>query len=468
MRKPGQRHRAVPLRAQVRRRKRRASAHQRRQGVALIIALTAIAILSVLLAEMHEHTSTAHAVSVAQKERLQAEYMAKSALNLNRMLIAQTDNITTVARPLYRALLGRDPPRLPVWELSNEILAPFCRPFEAGSFSNIEGMDNLPGECEIQSFAENSKININDPLFLDGDLARRSIAMQVFATIGGYQAPSPYDPLFERRDGDGQFTSRLDVVSAMIDWWDSDTERTSFDPGASTVSSIGREDDVYLGLDDPYSIKNAPFDSLGELRLVRGISDDFWATFIEPDPSNPRSRSFTIYGSGSVNVNEAPPSVLLARVCSFITDQPLCSDPLESAKFVTLLEQVRVMIPIPLFSGPDFLTFLQGQGSEQELYPMLRSFLGEEHPLLFTPIELTSEQRREIQDSLVADARIIWVRSIGKAGCRPNAEDPEGPKDCRTTVELNSVINVDPRWNPPPPNAGRVPTLGVFHYYRME
>ncbi|NJN06289.1 MAG: hypothetical protein HC814_07910, partial [Rhodobacteraceae bacterium] len=63
-------------------------------------------------------------------------------------------------------------------------------------------------------------LNVSDPLNFDGDIARTSVAMQTFAMMGGYQSPSPFDPLFEQRDADGQFTSRLDVVSALIDWWD--------------------------------------------------------------------------------------------------------------------------------------------------------------------------------------------------------------------------------------------------------
>ena len=86
--------------------------------------------------------------------------------------------------------------------------------------------------------------------------------MQLFALMGGYQAPSPYDPLFQQLDADGQLTSRLDVVAAIIDWWDPDTERTIFDPGAATVTVAGAEDDVYSSFDDPYRVKNAPFDSI--------------------------------------------------------------------------------------------------------------------------------------------------------------------------------------------------------------
>ena len=69
--------------------------HRKRseEGVALILAITTVAILAVMLADMHETTGTAFAVSTSQRDSLQAEYMAKSALNLTRLLIAKEPEI---------------------------------------------------------------------------------------------------------------------------------------------------------------------------------------------------------------------------------------------------------------------------------------------------------------------------------------------------------------------------------------
>lgn len=442
---------------------KRGRASKREQGVALVVVMSAIAILAVMLADMHENTSTEYAIATTQRDQLRAEYMAKSGLNLTRLLVKEEPRIRQTVAPFYQMLLGRPPPQLSVWTLANEILQPFCD-YE-GSRENAtsvgidlgaaRGMGELPGTCEMIALAENSMINLNDPLLRDGNQARRSVAMQLFAMVGGYHSPSPYDPLFDRADGNGQFTSRLDMVSAMVDWWDIDTERTVFDPGAGEITSAGSEDDLYRGLDDPYRVKNAPLDSLEELRLVRGVTDDFWATFIEPDPDDPRSRNVTIYGSGAVNPNEAPPEVLLARVCSFITDQPLCTDPVEAAKFIQLMRTVRQMFPIPFFSRPaDFLAFIQGSGGPRELYPMLRGLLGPDHPLLFTPVSIPQNVAAEIDQHMVTAARILTVESTGYVG--------------RTRVRIRTVMNFHDRWTPPPPNAGAMPPLGIYHHYRVD
>src|SRR5690606_25885062 len=134
------------------------------------------------------------------------------------------------------------------------------------------------------------------------------------------------------------------------DWWDRDENRTNYDPVLATATTSGGEDsDYYRSLPQPYAIKNAPFDTIEELRLVRGISDDFWATFVEPSLDDPNERQITIYGAARVNPNQAAPAVILARVCTFpaVHEQLLCSDPpgTEPLKFVTLLSTARAMAP---------------------------------------------------------------------------------------------------------------------------
>lgn len=436
---------------------------RREKGVALVIAMTAIAILAVMLADMHESTTSAYVVATTERDQLRAEYMAKSGLNLTRLLVAQEPAIRAMVVPMYQMLVGRQPPQLPVWAYADSILRPFCD-YEAVEemtntvgvdFATSEGLGDTGGTCEIIALAENSMLNVSDPLNFDGDRARSGVAMQMFALMGGYQSPSPFDPIFEQRDADGQFTSRLDIVSALIDWWDYDTDRTTFDPGASAVATGGAEDDVYRMFDDPYQPRNAAFDSIEEIRLVRGVGDDFWATFVEPDPEDPRTRAITIYGSGSVNPNEGQPEVLLARMCSILVDQPLCTDPTEAAKFIQILRTIRMIAPIPWFSrGADFMNFLEGRGGERDLYPMLSGYLGPDSPMLFRPVTISAAQRPMVDQALVTAARILTIQSTGRVG--------------RATVRLRTVMNFHDRWTPPPPNAGTMPGMGIFYHYRVD
>ncbi|MBN1653204.1 MAG: general secretion pathway protein GspK [Deltaproteobacteria bacterium] len=447
------------------RRGHRSRLDPREQGIALVVVLGVVAVLSVLVSDFDYSMATSYKVAESKRDRLQAEYLAKSGLNLTRLLIAKEREIRNAVGGFYRMLGLGGAPQINVWDFANEILAPFSdyrMAVEMGKeggmdFSQMEGMVDTGGSFEIVAIPENSLINVSDPLFLNlGKDPRTSVAMQLYAMMGGYQSPeSPYDPMFEDRDADGQYTNRLDIVSAIIDWWDPDQLRTIFDPGAQNSTQAGSEDDIYETFVDPYEVKNAPFDSLEELRLVRGIDDDFWATFVEPDPEDPKSRQLTVYASGKVNVNVAKPEVLLFRLCSFQSVQAssLCTNLDEMRKFVWLFNTARSILPIVFFSSTTrFIEFVEGKG---KIYQTLATILGgSETGLLFAPINIPAAETSMIADSFITEAAIFTIQSTGIVG--------------RTTVRIKTVLNRWLDWRPPKPNAGRMPGLGIFQYYRIE
>lgn len=84
-----------------------------------------------------------------------------------------------------------------------------------------------------------------------------------------------------------------EVVDSILDWIDPDALRRL----------NGAEDDYYLGLRIPYAPKNGPMSVPEELLLVKGITPDLYAVL---------SEALTVYGTGGVNVNTAPPAVLRA------------------------------------------------------------------------------------------------------------------------------------------------------------
>ena len=90
------------------------------------MVMVMVAVLSVLVAEMLQNTSTGFRVAVAQRDRLKAEYLAKSGLNLTRLLISKEREIRRVVAPMYKMLIGRRPPQLNVWDFTGSLLAPFA------------------------------------------------------------------------------------------------------------------------------------------------------------------------------------------------------------------------------------------------------------------------------------------------------------------------------------------------------
>ncbi len=274
----------------LRRDARRPARGQARDGFALLLSLVAIAILAIMITDLHETTGMGFAAAHAQRDRLRAEYLARSGVNLTRMLVAQEPAIRQLVAVPYKLLVGRSPPQLPVWQFANTILRPFSD--LDGSKEDVasagfdldmaQGLGNTGGTFEVFAVAENGKFNINlrSPRHNVGTGAQ--VAMLLYSLTGGYQAsPNKYDTLFSQVDDRGRLTTRLDVVSNIVDWWDLDDQRTQFDPALATATAAGGEDSAYYSsLPDPYAIKNGPLDTLEELRLVRGVDDNFWATFV--------------------------------------------------------------------------------------------------------------------------------------------------------------------------------------------
>ena len=83
------------------------------------------------------------------------------------------------------------------------------------------------------------------------------------------------------------------VADSVIDWLDND----------DSTRAGGAESSYYLSLPNPYRAKNDLFDTLEELRLVRGMTRDKFEK-IKP--------FVTVYSSGLVNINTAPKEILMA------------------------------------------------------------------------------------------------------------------------------------------------------------
>ncbi|WP_438026268.1 general secretion pathway protein GspK [Sorangium sp. So ce233] len=392
MSRPGRHHagkRASPA-AAGRRARRRLRARGDRRGVALVMVLGAITVLTVFLTELQEETSTELSAALADRDALRAEYYAKSAVNLSRMLIAAEPSVSAAIGPML-GMLGMKDVQVPVWKFTDMFLGPFnaqlvepgAEPPPAPAGEGSAAGKNLGltggGRFELKIVDEDSKININraaDDLAIPDQLA---VAGQLF----GLMAPAQYNPLFEERDGDGQFSDRMTICSALIDWADPGDQLFNCDQQSNGQGSTGAEDNIYQTLGLAYQRKNAPYDSLDELRLVRGMSDDFWATFIEPDPGDPDKRVLTVWGKRKqgINVVSASPQALIALTCSpnmvDVATTPLCNDPNQMTAFLTVASLVQGMTGGLLFpSAGDYvaaMTQKEGQSMGSMLGQQLKA-----------------------------------------------------------------------------------------------
>lgn len=461
--------------------RRRAKKRARERGIALVMVTGAIAILTVMLAEFQDETSAELAAATAQRDGIQAEYMAKSAVNLSRLLIASEPTMRKAIAPMF-AFLKKTPPQLPVWEFSDRLLGAFNDEESNKDFAATVGVDlstgkNLGmkgGKYELVIVDEDSKINVN--LGAANDIAHIRLAQEIMSLIG----PLQYSTIFEQKDGSGQFHDRISTCAAIIDWADVDEQQFNCDlTQLSAAQNSGVEDAWYQLLPKPYRRKNAPYDSLEELHMVRGVSEDVWATFIDPDPANPKKRVITVWGQGAVNVNTANAQTLLGVVCAGAPLSDICTNVDQASLFLTGVTMARgITMGAPLFgSTKDFVSAMKGTG---QLGPLLAQ-------IGMKPIVFKSET--EFQKSITTESKMFSVYAVGvKKGYRRetrvqvhavvdfrNAPNLSAPAPAATTGLGGTTTPA----TAPPPNsaqtsadaiaaANQPSTGGTVVYYRVE
>lgn len=402
---------------------KRARKRARKRGIALVLVMGAIAILTVMLAEFQDETSAELAAATAERDSLQAEYMARSAINLSRLLIASEPTMRKAIAPMFQ-MMKRTPPQLPVWEFSDQLLGAFNDQEASEGFATTIGIDaaqgknlGMPGgKFELVIVDEDAKINAN--LGAANDIAHIRLAQQLMSLIG----PLQYSTIFEQKDGSGQFHDRVSVCQAILDWADVDEQAFNCDlTQMSAAQNVGVEDAWYQLLPKAYRRKNAPYDSLEELHMVRGISEDFWATFVDPEPTNPKKRVMTVWGQGMVNVNTANAQTLLGVVCAGAPTAEICTNLDQAALFLTGVTMARgISMGAPMFGNTrDFVQAMTGQG---QLGPVLAA-IGVK-PVVF-------KSQSEFQKSISTESKMFSIYAVGvKKGYRRE-----------TRVKVHSVVD---------------------------
>ena len=298
---------------------------ERKRGVALLLVLGALAVLTVMLTEFQDEASAEFGNATAERDALKAEYAARSAVNLGRLLIAAEPTMRKSLGFILAAAFG-SVPQLPVWNYADQILGAFNDTDRQQSFAAMSGVEldkaknlGLPGAAfDLLIVDEDAKINVNVPA-RGGYPPQAQLATDLIGLIGAPQ----YNPMFEQRDADDNFSDRLAICAALVDWTDPDQDAFNCNLQDFTNTAAGAEDSYYALLKRPYHRKNAAFDSLEELHLVRGISDEFWSTFVDPEPDDPKKRVVTVWGQGKLNLNSANPQALLSLVCGKPRRRPI-------------------------------------------------------------------------------------------------------------------------------------------------
>jgi general secretion pathway protein K len=133
------------------------------------------------------------------------------------------------------------------------------------------------------------------------------------------------------------------------------------------------------------------------------VTDDFWSTFVDPDPTNPKKRVMTVWGQGAVNVNTANAQTLLGVTCAGAPAAEVCTDPTQSSMFLMGVTMARgISMGAPIFgSTQDFINTMKGAGA---LGPML-TMMG------MKPVKFLSES--DFAKSITIESKMFSIYAVG-------------------------------------------------------
>ena len=271
---------------------------RKQRGVALIIVLICIAVTLTLTSQFGTSTNVDIIQAANYRDRMRAHFLARSSLNLSELVIRLQQRIDNI-----KELRGS----VQITDFADQVMLAFCgTPEEVNAAvgmtsADASGLGADIGTCGVvgQISTEDDKLNVN---CLNGNDATAATFKSALDALVFFNA---YDPVFEEADAEGWRRDRSQQGAAMADYTDSMTLKLR-ERGAT-------EDYGYESLKDPYKAKNNYIDSVGELKLARGVDDRFWSLF---------GSSFTAYGACKVNLSALTNSQLIAAVLYLSAKNP--------------------------------------------------------------------------------------------------------------------------------------------------
>lgn len=298
---------------------------RREKGMALILVLGAISIMTAMAIEFAYNTNVNYHLAQNELDRLKAQYLAQSAyrfmqveLKFDRMFrqVVQTQNLgqflgananlplcqqfpmsTALIRAVF--LSGEGAAELPP-ELKKMVT--MGEESDAAEFLKFDG--DFDGECADEA----TKINLNyfyglNPLQKPPEGGHNpydtfKISLMNFLGVEAYK------DAFE-----GANVKVQDAVRNIGDWVDTNEMINELDG-----VEAGPEMILYDRLGKGYPVKNGKFTTLDEAYLVDGVVDAWFA---------PLQKEFTVYGDGGlVNVCAADDAVVQSIIRRYVEANP--------------------------------------------------------------------------------------------------------------------------------------------------
>jgi len=232
------------------------SGRQKNRGMALLLVLVVVALMTALLTDLSFSTMVDMRLTETFRDSTRAYYLAKGGINAGRMILQADENrYDSRDEPWSKGVIN-----YPVGEGSVTVL-----------------IDDMGGKLDI-----NRMVIGSNPQAIQVDRFYRMLVAREIDSLA--------DP--------------AELTAALIDWLDTgDQPYREIRTDGQSLPVSGAEDVYYQSLSQPYHCKNGPLETLQELTLIKGFTPQI-VRQISPD--------LTVNGSVAVNINTASAEVLMS------------------------------------------------------------------------------------------------------------------------------------------------------------
>lgn len=355
------------------------------RGIALILAVVAIAVLTAVATEFAYNSRVDLQLATNQRDEVRAYYLARSGIAISRLLLTFQKQVDKIKIPDLGALFSNPNNRQPLnsnspsiglnlqlWKMARvdcQMLQMMVKQeplgIERGKLSR--DFPNDYGQQTQRSFGgfrgcflatigdEEEKLNVNkiDAGVNYGGGALVARMLEMFTD-------KRFEFVFDREDANKVKVSPQDTLMALHDWMDADETQSALNTtgvGNPFTKGFSDENALYDHYTPRYKVKNAPYDSLDELYMVHGVTDRFMAAF---------GSRLTVYPDVNAKLNINTDDPLLLKMVIFSLVDPLHVPPqLNDPYFIEdLIKRVRAARVLPGFgmSVGDFALLIQAAG----------------------------------------------------------------------------------------------------------
>ena len=260
---------------------------QNKKGMAMLLVLTSVVILSLIIVELNYNTRISSAIAGNYRDETAAYYLARSSVNVALLRIGLANKAKSFEIGGFK---------VPSEVISMIITVPFIFPPPLELLAMTGNAENA--DLGVKETVEKIKTdtNIASVGYFDHNISSMDTALNINAITLSENSISAFKEQMKSYYSakvlkDESFAHRWPIekydrlLNNIIDWIDTDT----------SSRNGGDEDTVYQRKDPPYRARDYFIPTINELHMVDEMDDEMF-DFISP--------MLSIFSSGAINMNK--------------------------------------------------------------------------------------------------------------------------------------------------------------------